>query len=137
MQQRICIYPFFSFFLSHFGLCVEMGNNQSDIKHPFGSRTIPKHLKPLKKKKKPKKPSSTYSSSRENLPAAAQPPPVPPLPILLLNTSSNGDDVQLAGEETDFVGSGPRGAFRWFKGRRYLNHAEEVRYLEDFSVAAS
>ncbi|KAL0139208.1 hypothetical protein V8B55DRAFT_1521864 [Mucor lusitanicus] len=102
-----------------------MGNNQSDIKHPFGSRTIPKHLKPLKKKKKPKKPSSTYSSSRENLPAAAQPPPVPPLPILLLNTSSNGDDVQLAGEETDFVGSGPRGAFRWFKGRRYLNHAEE------------
>ncbi|KAL9543450.1 hypothetical protein MBANPS3_008109 [Mucor bainieri] len=102
-----------------------MGNNQSDIKHPFGSRNIPKHLKPLKKKKKPQKASSTYSSSRENLPAAVAPPPVPPLPILLLKTSSNGDDVHLAGEETDFVGSGPRGAFRWFKGRRYLNHAEE------------
>lgn len=104
-----------------------MGNNQSDIKNPFGSRNIPKHLKPLKKKKKSKKLGSTYSSSRENLPeAAVASVSPPPLPILLLNTSSNEDDVHLAGEETDFVGSGPRGAFRWFKGRRYLNHAEEV-----------
>ncbi|CAO0795362.1 unnamed protein product [Mucor circinelloides] len=103
-----------------------MGNNQSDIKNPFGSRNIPKHLKPLKKKKKSKKLGSTYSSSRENLPeAAVASVSPPPLPILLLNTSSNEDDVHLAGEETDFVGSGPRGAFRWFKGRRYLNHAEE------------
>ncbi|CAO3626258.1 unnamed protein product [Mucor fragilis] len=102
-----------------------MGNSQSDIKHPFGSRNIPKHLKPLKKKKKSKKPGSSYNSSKENLPAAVAPLPAPPLPILLLNTSSIGDDAHLAGEETDFVGSGPRGAFRWFKGRRYLNHAEE------------
>ncbi|KAK4515850.1 uncharacterized protein ATC70_010808 [Mucor velutinosus] len=99
-----------------------MGNSQSDIKHSFGSRNIPKHLKPLKKKKKSKKSSN---SSNVNLSAAVAAPPIPPLPILLLNTSSNEDDVHLAGEEADFVGSGPRGAFRWFKGRRYLNHAEE------------
>lgn len=108
-----------------------MGNSQSDIKHPFGSRNIPKHLKPLKKKKKSKKPGSSYNSSKENLPAAVAPLPAPPLPILLLNTSSIGDDAHLAGEETDFVGSGPRGAFRWFKCLRYLNHSEEVLYLGD------
>lgn len=37
----------------------------------------------------------------------------------------NKDDNELAEEETVLVGSGPRSAFRWFKGRRYLNYASQ------------
>lgn len=122
---------FYFFYFFHF-FSLNMGNNQSDIKNPFVSKNIPKHLKPLKKKKKYKfkKPDSTCSK-KEKTPvtaaetAATKATPLPP-PILLLNSNNNDDSLHLAGEETDFVGSGPRGAFRWFKGRRYLNYAEEV-----------
>ena len=81
---------------------------------------IPKHLKPIKPKKKP----ATTSTSSNNENTKLKP---------ILNTPvsfDNLDDHELAEDETCLVGSGPRGAFRWFKGRRYLNYASQVRRRE-------
>lgn len=47
------------------------------------------------------------------------------------STSKISSEKERNEDEDDFeqaivVGSGPRGAFRWFKGRRYINYAKEV-----------
>jgi hypothetical protein len=111
-----------------------MGNSYSDM-NPFSSgKHIPKHLKPSKRKKKPlTKPTSIKEdvklSDRNLAPKKAVIFQLPSAATNAASTSrllSGDDDDELAEEGTALVGSGPRGAFRWFKGRRYLNYAQEV-----------
>jgi hypothetical protein len=109
-----------------------MGNSHSDI-NPFSSRKhIPKHLRPAKKKKPFKKPVCTQDRSSDDIQKKAV---VFEVPAIKNSKISNDDDddreeeeEDMAEDETILVGSGPRGAFRWFKGRRYLNYAQEVKY---------
>lgn len=113
-----------------------MGNNSSSL---FSTKQVPKHLKPLKKKKKSKpqqeigqaivnhKPShKDYIRDQNGKKIILNPLLAPPLIKINEMSFDNKDDAELAQEETILVGSGPRSAFRWFKGRRYLNYATQV-----------
>ncbi|KAI8090551.1 hypothetical protein BDF21DRAFT_333554 [Thamnidium elegans] len=94
-----------------------MGSNYSSLKESFTcSKHVPKHLQPTKQKKsKPK--VDNRSTSDINI--------VTPKIII------HGEDDDQFAEETVMVGSGPRGAFRWFKGRRYLNYAKDGGLLDN------
>lgn len=91
-----------------------MGSNYSNLKSHVSSKKVPKHLRP-RKQKTPSKPD------------------VVPIKKTFVKVVVNAEDKVMTEEETILVGTGPRGAFRWFKGRRYLNYASEVKcnlYLE-------
>lgn len=68
--------------------------------------------------------------NQENPRKKKTPRPIPSPPIIALTPPAKpfmyGDDADFVEEDTVLVGSGPRGAFRWFKGRRYLNYATKV-----------
>jgi hypothetical protein len=86
-----------------------MGTNYSNLKNQFSSKKVPKHLRPGKQKRRPKDPPLEPKQS-------------------FVKVLIHDDDAEFAEEETALVGSGPRGAFRWFKGRRYLNYVKQVKY---------
>jgi hypothetical protein len=122
-----------------------MGNSYSDIKSTFSQKQrIPKHLKPMNSKRKKKR----QQMSAKEAGSASPTPPARANDLFVVNSKGDkvvnerikapvvlpkapkvliyGDDSDFADEETVLVGSGPRGAFRWFKGRRYLNYATKV-----------
>lgn len=111
-----------------------MGNNYSDLKNPFSSKQVPKHLKPMKKKKKKVQIGQAIDTPLPP-PSKEANKPHPDKPAINRYEENrrkveilfdNKDDNEKAEEETVLVGSGPRSAFRWFKGRRYLNYASQV-----------
>ncbi|CEI89233.1 hypothetical protein RMCBS344292_03599 [Rhizopus microsporus] len=95
-----------------------MGNSQSDIKSRFSSRQhLPKHLRPLpakkleKLQKKLNEQQQGKSNSSDHKAFIAEDRPMRLAPRL-----RQEQDMAL-------ICSGPRGAFKWFKGRRYLDHS--------------
>ncbi|KAI8057531.1 uncharacterized protein B0P05DRAFT_478878 [Gilbertella persicaria] len=104
-----------------------MGNSHSDIKSTFSSKHVPEHLKPIKKKKHRRPRSVNYIVEEDEnelkKQKALQKPVIMDIPTVVID---NVDEEDLAEGEASLVGSGPRGAFRWFKGRRYINHHEKV-----------
>ncbi|KAI8985324.1 hypothetical protein BDB01DRAFT_79799 [Pilobolus umbonatus] len=92
-----------------------MGNTLSEIRKNVSNRNhVPSHLKPTKKKRKPKEPKEKEKKDKVSNPISRVPLKNPAPRI-----------VSVADEDDILVGSGPRGAFRWFKGRRYINHADQ------------
>ncbi|CAO3671724.1 unnamed protein product [Rhizopus stolonifer] len=90
-----------------------MGNGQSDIKSRLSYNTLPKHLRPLPPKKldKLKKLNKQYSQKTQ------VPAEIPDFYGHLEKQSQND--------------SGPRGAFRWLKGRRFFNHTSSCLLPND------
>lgn len=90
-----------------------MGNGQSDIKSRLSYNTLPKHLRPLPPKKldKLKKLNKQYSQKTQ------VPSEIPDFYEHLEKQSQND--------------SGPRGAFRWLKGRRFFNHTSSCLLPND------
>ncbi|KAI9245267.1 hypothetical protein BY458DRAFT_566879 [Sporodiniella umbellata] len=85
-----------------------MGNSQSEMKSRFShQQTLPKHLRPLTQKKQVKLKKKASVSSKE------QPPGDKFLFPHVLPKFEKKEEVP---------DSGPRGAFQWLKGRRYMNH---------------
>lgn len=93
-----------------------MGSNYSNLKHQLSPKKVPKHLRPNKQK-------TTHKQKTKRKEA-----PAPAIKTFVKVVIENEDNVTTE-EETVLVGTGPRGAFRWFKGRRYLNYAKEVTKL--------
>ncbi|KAI7889589.1 uncharacterized protein EV154DRAFT_514238 [Mucor mucedo] len=90
-----------------------MGSNYSNLKHQLSPKKVPKHLRPTKKKAAHKQ-----KSTHKEAPAQA-------VKKAFVKVTVQNEDNITTEEETVLVGTGPRGAFRWFKGRRYLNYVTE------------
>lgn len=87
-----------------------MGNTSSN------TSSIPKHLQPSKYKKK-KGTNSSKSSLRSN-----QSQQQKETPQLVRQQSSLFTEE----EETETFGSGPKNAFQWFEGRRFMSYTKQV-----------
>ncbi|KAG1471459.1 hypothetical protein G6F56_002106 [Rhizopus delemar] len=84
-----------------------MGNSQSDTRSRFSHKQpLPKHLRPLTPKKQGKLKKGTPVPSKEQ----------PEEEFLFRHILPQSQ------QDVEFIGSGPRGAFQWLKGRRYMNH---------------
>jgi hypothetical protein len=108
-----------------------MGTLHSDLRTPF-SKKVPKHLRPAKPKKAP---STTTLKNRQ--------PTIDPEAVAaadaaigavgspaFLQTAFIPDTSFLNDQDSSLlVGSGPRGAFKWFKGRRFLTDEVSCRSL--------
>ncbi|KAG2211641.1 hypothetical protein INT47_008738 [Mucor saturninus] len=92
-----------------------MGSNYSNLKHQLSPKKVPKHLRPTKQKAVHKQ-----KSTHKEAPAQA-------VKKAFVKVTVQNEDNITTEEETVLVGTGPRGAFRWFKGRRYLNYVTEVK----------
>lgn len=93
-----------------------MGNSQSDIKSRLSTRGLPKHLRPLpaKKLEKLKKLDQRYSRQQPSSTENKQ-----------VKFRDFMGEMKEDEDELELIGSGPRGAFRWLKGRRFLNHTSQ------------
>lgn len=92
-----------------------MGSNYSSLKDSFTcSKHVPRHLQPTRQRKRKPKAKNNSSESTSDISTVA--------PQIIIH----GEDDDQFAEDTVMIGSGPRGAFRWFKGRRYLNYAKDV-----------
>ncbi|KAI8332733.1 hypothetical protein EDC96DRAFT_451477 [Choanephora cucurbitarum] len=102
-----------------------MGNSQSDTRTMYSTRShVPNHLKPIKNKKKDirQKSANVAKDEEEQKKQEALQKPLPPIlniPAVIVNDT---ETAEFADELASYAGSGPRGAFHWFKGRRYINH---------------
>lgn len=84
-----------------------MGNTSS-------TSSVPKYLKPSKHKKKSNKSSirSNQSEQKENIVT----------PQLVQHTSLFTEEE----DEAETFGSGPKNAFQWFEGRRFMSYNKQV-----------
>lgn len=96
-----------------------MGSNYSSLKNSFSSKSVPKHLQPSKPKRKKEEKSSVDNEKKQMSENDNKHVNKPDMFMF--------DDYEDQFTQQDILkGSGPRSAFRWFKGRRYLNHAKQV-----------
>jgi hypothetical protein len=115
-----------------------MGTLHSDLRTPF-SKKVPKHLRPAKPKKAP---STTTVKSRQptidaeavaaaNAAIGAVGSPVFLQTVFIPDTTFLDDQ-----DSSLLVGSGPRGAFKWFKGRRFLTDEVSCKNLNLYLLSS-